>query len=209
MAHEVPNVPPRRCTHFISQIVLPVHRETVPVIHKSLTVGEVDVSSHDHKHTRALNVQPQASALDHVLPPTFLGSRLAETCEIDIDRVSSSCHRIPIIPQNNSRLNPTYIPTPDMANLLGSSHLQVLFETALQEYEKQTGIALAKHPLAEQLQICDSVESITAVLRKQAEASDESRGKDKVLKPLKKAVSILYKLSAAADFGQDSGMVRS
>ena len=96
-----------------------------------------------------------------------------------------------------------------MANQSRSSHLQVLFEAALQEYEKQTGIALAKYPLAEQLQICDSVESITAVLRKQAEAFSESRGKDKVLKPLKKAVSALYKLSAAANFGQDIGLVRS
>jgi hypothetical protein len=57
MAHEVPNVPPRRCTHFISQIVLPVHRETVPFIRKSLTVGGIDVSSHDHKHTRAVSAQ--------------------------------------------------------------------------------------------------------------------------------------------------------
>jgi hypothetical protein len=46
-----------------------------------------------------------------------------------------------------------------------SSHLKVLFEAALQDYERQTGIALAKHPLAERLQECDSVESITAARR--------------------------------------------
>ena len=40
-----------------------------------------------------------------------------------------------------------------MSNQSGSPHLQVLFETALQDYEKQTGIALDKHPLAEKLQI--------------------------------------------------------
>jgi hypothetical protein len=82
----------------------------------------------------------------------------------------------------------------------------VLFEAALQDYQKQTGIALAK-PLAEQLQSCDSVESITAVLREQAEAFSESRGNDNVLKPLKKAVSVLYKPSAAANFGHDIGLV--
>ena len=32
----------------------------------------------------------------------------------------------------------------------------------LMDYGKQTGIALAKHPLTEQLQGCDSVESVTA-----------------------------------------------
>jgi hypothetical protein len=87
------------------------------------------------------------------------------------------------------------------------SHLQVLFEAALQDYEKQTGIALANHPLAEKLQDCDSVESVTAVLREQTQAFSEFRGKDKILKPLKKAVSVLYKLSSVANFGQAFGLV--
>ena len=95
-----------------------------------------------------------------------------------------------------------------MSNQSGSSHLQVLLETALQDYEKQTGIALDKHPLAEKLQNCDSVESVTTVLCEQARSFGEFRGKDKVLKPLKNAVSALYKLSAAADFGRSIGPVR-
>ena len=89
-----------------------------------------------------------------------------------------------------------------------SSRLQVLFEAALQDYETQTGIALANHSLAEKLQNCDSVESVTAVLCEQTQAFSEFREKDKVLKPLKNAVSVLYKLSAAADFGQAIGLVR-
>ena len=94
-----------------------------------------------------------------------------------------------------------------MSDWSGQSHLQVIFEAALQNYEKQTGIALAKHPLAEQLQNCDSVESVTAVLREQTQAFKEFRGKEKLLKPLKMAVSVLHKLSAAANFGQDVGLV--
>ena len=89
-----------------------------------------------------------------------------------------------------------------------SSHLQVLFEAALHDYQKQTGIALAEHPLAEKLQNCDSVESITSVLCEQTQAFREFQGNDKVLKPLKKAVSVLYKLSATANFGQDICLVR-
>ena len=88
-----------------------------------------------------------------------------------------------------------------MSDQPASSHLQVLFEAALQDYEKKTGMALAKHPVAYRLQNCDSVESVTAVLHEQTQAFSKFRGKDKVLKPLGKAVSILCKLSAAANFG--------
>ena len=82
-----------------------------------------------------------------------------------------------------------------------SPHLQALFEAALRDYQGQTGIALDKHPLAEQLRTCDSVESVTAVFREQA--PDEFQGNDKILKLLKKVVSTLYRLSAA-----DIGPVR-
>jgi hypothetical protein len=88
-----------------------------------------------------------------------------------------------------------------------SDHLKVLFEAALQDYETQTGIALAKHPLAERLQECQSVESITAVLHEQTQAFDEFRGKEKVMKLLKNAVSVLYKLSACAKLGKVIGVV--
>jgi hypothetical protein len=83
----------------------------------------------------------------------------------------------------------------------------VLFDAALHDYQNQTGIALAEHPLAEKLQNCDSVDSITAVLCEQTQALRGFQENDKVLKPLKKAVSVLYKLSAAANFGQDIGLV--
>ena len=77
----------------------------------------------------------------------------------------------------------------------------------MQDYEKQTGIVLAKHPLAVQLQNCDSVESVTAVLREQTQAFSEFRGKDKILKLLKNTVSFLHKLSAAADLGHSISLV--
>jgi hypothetical protein len=62
----------------------------------------------------------------------------------------------------------------------------------MQDYEKKTGIVLAKHPLAEKLQNCNSVESVTAVFQEQTQAFSEFRGRDKVLKPLKTIVSVLY-----------------
>lgn len=83
-----------------------------------------------------------------------------------------------------------------MSDQSGSSHLRVLFETALQDYETQTGEALAKHPLAKQLQDCGSVESVAAVLNKQAQEFSKFREKDKIMKPLKTVLSVLHQLSA-------------
>jgi hypothetical protein len=94
-----------------------------------------------------------------------------------------------------------------MSDQPASSHLKVLFEATLQDYERQTGIALAKHPLAERLQECDSIESITAILHEQTQAFNDFRGKEKVIKLLKNAVSVLYKLSACAKLGEVIGVV--
>ena len=93
-----------------------------------------------------------------------------------------------------------------------SSHLRVLFQTALDDYEKQTGIELTKHPLAERLQECNSVESVTDILREQAKDLDKFREKDRVLKPLKKVLTVLHLISSApsvADNAQHLSLVCS
>ena len=95
-----------------------------------------------------------------------------------------------------------------MSDQLSSSRFQVLFGAALHDYEKQTGIVLAKHPLAEQLQNCDSAESVTSILHEQTRAFNEFRGEDKIMEPLKNALSVLDRLSATANLGQDIGLVR-
>ncbi len=90
----------------------------------------------------------------------------------------------------------------------GPSRFQALFEAAFRDYEKQTGKKLTNHPLAEKLENCDSVESVTAVLREQTELFSGIRGKDKVLKSLRNVLSVLHKHSSAVNFGQDLGLVR-
>ncbi len=94
-----------------------------------------------------------------------------------------------------------------MSDRSGSSHLRDLFEAALHDYERQTGIPLANHPLAERLQECDSVESITAILHEQTKDFKEFGGKEKILKSLQNAVSSLCKLSVHAKLGEVIGMV--
>jgi hypothetical protein len=89
----------------------------------------------------------------------------------------------------------------------GVSHFQVLFESALQDYERQTGITLADHSLAERLQTCQSAESVTALLQEQARALSEFRESNKLMGSLKNVVSVLSKISATAALGQDFGTV--
>jgi fungal STAND N-terminal Goodbye domain len=88
-----------------------------------------------------------------------------------------------------------------------STSFRALFESAFQAYEKKTGITLAEHPLAMQLQSCHSVESMTALVQDQASAFNEFRGKDRVTKSLKSTLSILIKLSATASLGSAVGLV--
>ena len=90
----------------------------------------------------------------------------------------------------------------------GPSQLEALFETALHDYEKQTGIPLDKHPLAEQLQNCRSVDSITALLQEQTRAFKDFRDDNKVMKSLKSFVSALSRVSAVAAAGHNIGVVR-
>jgi hypothetical protein len=96
-----------------------------------------------------------------------------------------------------------------MSDQSESSPFQALFQSALHDYEKQTGIRLANHPLAGQLQNCQSLESVTNLLQEQARAFNEFREGDKIMKSLKCLVSALSKVSATASLGHDIGMVCS
>ena len=76
---------------------------------------------------------------------------------------------------------------------------QLLFEDSLLEYEKQTDIALDKHPLAKRLQHCDSVETVSAILEEQVCACSELPGSDRIIKSLNSIVSSLYMPSASVN----------
>ena len=81
------------------------------------------------------------------------------------------------------------------------THFRALFESALQAYEQNTGVALAEHPLAVQLQNCHNVESVTRVF-------SEFRGNGKIVESIDTIVSILYTLSANPALGVSIGLVR-
>ena len=83
----------------------------------------------------------------------------------------------------------------------GSSRFRELFESALRDYEKTTNLTLAKHPLAEPLQNCHSVESITAFLQDKAREFGDFEGRNEMMKSIKSTVSILCALSTTAALG--------
>ena len=90
----------------------------------------------------------------------------------------------------------------------GSSHLQALFKVALRDYEVTTNLTLAKHPLAEQLGNCHSVESVTALLQYQVQSMREFSGSSKMMKLVESTVSVLHRLSAIDALGVAIGLVR-
>jgi hypothetical protein len=142
--------------------------------------------------TRRLGILVMGEAVRLILVPS-------------IHHLSPTSHCLGIIP---SLPPPPKPPQYDnMSDQPGLSHFQVLFESALQDYEKKTGITLTNHPLAERLQTCHSAESVTALLQEQTRALGEFRESDKIMRSLKNVVSVLSKISATAALGKDFGTV--
>ena len=95
-----------------------------------------------------------------------------------------------------------------MADQSVLSRFQTRFELALEDYEIKTRISLVEHPLAQKLENCHSVESITTLLQDQARTFGQFRGRDRIMKSIRCAVSFLYKLSTTAALGDGIGLVR-
>ena len=88
-----------------------------------------------------------------------------------------------------------------------TSSFQDIFNAALRDYQNQTGNNLIDHPFAKQLESCESVDSINAILQERAQVFREFRGDDgKLIKTMKYSVNILYTLSMST---QGIGLVLS
>ncbi|KAI9452064.1 hypothetical protein BJY52DRAFT_1418881, partial [Lactarius psammicola] len=83
-----------------------------------------------------------------------------------------------------------------------SSRFQAIFHAALNYYQKQTKKDLIAHPLASQLQSCDSISAILAILQDQVRQFDQARsGDERLTKWLIPTVNVLYAFSAAVSEG--------
>ena len=78
-----------------------------------------------------------------------------------------------------------------------STSFETIFTAALEDYKMQTKKDITSHPLAAQLQSCESSSAILAVLRDQVQEFDISRSTDENLtKWLGPTVNILHTFSA-------------
>ena len=92
------------------------------------------------------------------------------------------------------------------ASSSSSSNFQSVFNAALEAYEKKTKCKLISHPLAAQLQSCDSPSRILSILQDIIQQFDYRRSSDERLTNwLNPTVNVLY---AFSDFiGQGVGLV--
>ena len=82
------------------------------------------------------------------------------------------------------------------------SNFQSIFNTALKSYEKKTKNDLLAHPLAAQLQACNSPDDILAILQEKVKELDISRSVDERLsKWLNPTINVLYGFSATLGAG--------
>jgi hypothetical protein len=76
----------------------------------------------------------------------------------------------------------------------------------LDKYKKRTKNDLLAHPLAAQLQSCDSPSAILAILQQQVQGSDQSRSSDeRWSRWLDPTINVLYALSST--LGAGAGLV--
>ena len=93
-----------------------------------------------------------------------------------------------------------------MSNIPSSStsrsNLDAIFNAALATYKKKTGNDITSHPLATELQSCDSPDAILALLRRQIPTQDQSQNGDETFtKYLIPTVNVLYALSGTLGEG--------
>ncbi|KAI9467308.1 hypothetical protein BJY52DRAFT_1413429 [Lactarius psammicola] len=106
-------------------------------------------------------------------------------------------HRLPnlssAILQHSSNMNQP----PASSSMSASANFKVIFEKALKAYQKTTKQDLTAHPLASQLQACDSPAAILTILQGQVDQFIQSRSGDERLKKwLNPTISVLYAFSA-------------
>ena len=83
-----------------------------------------------------------------------------------------------------------------------SSNVQLIINNALNKYKKLTKNDLLSHPLAVQLQNCDSPSAIFAILQEQLQGPDQSRSTDeRWTKWLDPTVNVLYAFSSILGAG--------
>lgn len=97
-------------------------------------------------------------------------------------------------------------PNASSSSSSSSANLQLVLNAALEAYEKKTKYKLLTHPLAAQLQSCESSTAILSVLQDIVQQFDRRRSSDERLTSwLNPMVNVLYAFSST--LGQGAGLV--
>jgi hypothetical protein len=92
--------------------------------------------------------------------------------------------------------------TPSASASTTSSNFQFIFNAALKAYEKKTKKDLLAHPLAAQLQACNSPDDILGVLQDKVNELEQSRSSDERLSQwLNPTINVLCSFSATIGAG--------
>ena len=89
-----------------------------------------------------------------------------------------------------------------------STTLLALFDAALQDYKDKTGNTLIDNPIFKQLETCESIASITAILQEQTQSFREFRENDgKLMKALNSSIDVLCAPSISSALDEAIGLV--
>jgi hypothetical protein len=89
---------------------------------------------------------------------------------------------------------------------ISSSDFQIILHNALKAYERRTKKDLLVHPLASQLEACESPGTVLSLLRQQVSQLNQSqRSNERLIRWLDPIVNVLYSFSAT--LGEDFGLV--
>ena len=117
---------------------------------------------------------------------------------IPIPNSYSSSVQVHIPPPSQSTMSQT----PATTAASSSSPFQAIFQAAIKSYQKQTKNDLLDHPLASQLQDCDSNSAVIAILQDQVREFDQSHsGDERLTKWLGPTVNVLNAFSAPISGG--------
>ena len=155
-------------------------------------VAPSSTTSFHHMHP------PLALALNPA--PSYCIRASTALCDLWVQRASHSHHRLssalfPEIPQREPTSSSSmFKPLPTTRS---SSNFRVIFERALKTYQKTTKQDLSAHPLASQLQGCDSPASILTMLQGQVGLFTQSQiGSERLKNWLNPTINVLYAFSA-------------
>ena len=106
---------------------------------------------------------------------------------------------------SSNRIPPLHITAPmsrTPSTSATSSHFQSIFDAAIKAYAKKTKKDLLTHPLAAQLQACNTASDILVILQDKVREFEQSRSTDKRLSRwLDPTINVLYAFSATLGAG--------